>query len=105
MAQDLEYHNLEWLYSWIHALNLAEGIVRIDFNYTDTVNILMFTHQYIIKNIDWEDKITNIDLKTIYGKYYDGTLASKKHSYSSVKRLLSLFWYIIDDSQIELKAA
>ena len=105
MAKDLEYHNLEGLYSGLSALNLAEGISRVDFNYTDTVNILMFTHQYITKNMDADESLRTSDLKIIYENYYDDTIKSKKHSYSSVKRLLTLFGYHIDDSQFNLKAA
>jgi hypothetical protein len=105
MAKDLEYHNLEGLYSGLSALNLAEGISRVDFNYTDTVNILMFTHQYITKNMDSDESLRISDLKIIYENYYDDAIKSKKHSYSSVKRLLTLFGYHIDDSQFNLKAA
>ena len=105
MAKDLEYHNLEWLYSGLSALNMAESISRIDFNYTDTVNILMFTHQYITKNKGADENVTTSDLKIIYENYYDDAIKSKKHSYSSVKRLLTLFGYKIEDDQFYLKAA
>jgi hypothetical protein len=84
---------------------MSEGISRLDFNYTDTVNILMFTHQYITKNMDIDETLTTRDLKIIYENYYDGAIKSKKHSYSSVKRLLSIFGYHINDDQFHLKAA
>jgi len=106
MAQDLEYKNLEWLYFGIKALHLAEGITKIDFWYDDTVNILMFTHEYITKNLDSEEKLNLADLKIIYENYYDQKITNmSRHSFSSVKRLLSMFGYNISDSEIELKAA
>lgn len=106
MAQDLEYKNMEWLYSWLNALNLAEWIHRVDFWYDDTVQILMSTHKYIRKNIDGDDLLSQGDIKAIYENYYDKkTTNIHKHSYSSVKRLLSMFGYKIDDTEISLKAA
>jgi hypothetical protein len=65
----------------------------------------MFTHKYISRNIEIDEELTNADLKIIYENYYDGSTHSKKHSFSSVKRLLTIFGYQVQDSQINLKAA
>lgn len=106
MAQDLEYKDLKWLYSGIKALNMADWIQEIDLEYDDTVNILMFTHEYITKNLNSEDNLSLCDLKIIYENYFDQKVTNiSRYSFSSVKRLLSMFGYNISDSQIELKAA
>jgi hypothetical protein len=66
----------------------------------------MFTHEYITKNLDSEEKLNLADLKIIYENYYDQKITNmSRHSFSSVKRLLSMFGYNISDSEIELKAA
>jgi hypothetical protein len=66
----------------------------------------MFTHEYITKNLDSEEILNLTDLKVIYENYYDQKITNiYRHSFTSVKRLLSMFGYNTSDSQIELKAA
>ena len=95
MAQDLEYHDLVWLYSGLNALNLADGITSIEFSYTDTVNILMFTHTHVSKKLLSDEILSIHDLKIIYENYLDTTMNNKKLSFRSLKILLWVFGYEI----------